>query len=55
MDLSPQSRACNEMDRCYRDLQATSRADPRHREKREAYERALHDFLRTVPPAIGAT
>jgi len=50
MNLSPQSRACDEMDRCYRDLQATRRTDPRRREKRDAYERALREFLRTVPP-----
>ena len=50
MNLSPQSRACDEMDRCYRDLQATRRTDPRRREKRDTYERALREFLRTVPP-----
>ena len=50
MNLSPQSRSCDEMDRRYRGLQATPRTDPRRREKWEAYERALQDFLRTVSP-----
>ena len=49
MNLSHQSRACDEMDRRYRELQAVPRTDPRRRELRDAYERALQDFLRTLP------
>lgn len=50
MNLSPQSRLCDNMDRCYRALQATHSTDAARREKLDAYERALEDFLRTLSP-----
>jgi hypothetical protein len=50
MNLSPESHLCDEMDRCYRELQATQSTDAARRERLDAYERALEDFLRTLSP-----